>query len=306
MGYHKISIFRTGALGDVILTLPVIQNLHSAFPNAQINLIGNPSLLSLAKPHGVHIHDINRSMWAPLFAPNNNTPDLHTLFQNTDLALSYLPDPDHILTQNLQRLGVLQTVPCPPKPPPQTHAIDHLLTPLRNLNIPIPQSHPRISLTDQDFQNIPTNLTKIPTLLIHPGSGGKNKCWPPEHFASIADALIRETGCKITLSSGPADDGLAQQISQLMDEQATLLPPLPIRHFAAYMSTCTAYLGNDSGPSHLAASIGLPTIALFGPTDPQQWAPRGPYVSVVQSPNQDMGTLSPDQVYPHLHAHLSR
>ncbi|MBT3604306.1 MAG: glycosyltransferase family 9 protein [Candidatus Latescibacteria bacterium] len=307
MPYHKICIFRTGALGDVILTLPVIHNLRNACPKAHIHLIGNPSLLSLAKADHIHIHDINRSIWAPLFAPKGKLPsDLQDLFQNTDLAISYLPDPDHIFTQNLQRLGVSKMITCPPKSNAQIHAIDHLLTPLRELNIPTPELQPRISLTEEEFQNASTHPTNSRTLLIHPGSGGKNKCWPPKHFASLADRLIRETNCSVTISSGPADEGLAQHLNTLMAKKTTLLPQLSIRHFAAFMTNCAAFLGNDSGPSHLAASLEIPTIALFGPTDSHTWGPRGPSVQIIQSPNQNMNGLSTERVYSQLHAHLSR
>jgi heptosyltransferase-3 len=71
---------------------------------------------------------------------------------------------------------------------------------------------------------------------------------------------------------------------------------LPIRQFAAFMTTCQAYLGNDSGPTHLAAALGLPTLALFGPTNPQIWSPRGPQVHIIQSSNQHINTILPSSV----------
>ncbi|MGA1198163.1 MAG: glycosyltransferase family 9 protein [Candidatus Latescibacterota bacterium] len=258
MSYHKICIFRTGALGDVILTLPVIHNLQYAFPLTHIDLIGNPNLLSLAPTNHIQIHDINRALWAPLFAPNAQiTPEITHIFQNTDLVISYLPDPDQALTHNLHNLGVTQIDTCLPRPPKTIHATDHLLTPLHNRNIPTPITHPTIQLNQKDFPDITRPHPKYATLLIHPGSGGKNKCWSPNHFAITADTLIRQTGCQVFLSSGPADGNLAEKISHLMTEKNTLLPPLPIRQFAAFMTTCQAYLGNDSGPTHLAAAADI-------------------------------------------------
>ena len=81
-----------------------------------------------------------------------------------------------------------------------------------------------------------------------------------------------------------------------MAEKATLLPQLPLRHFAAFMTTCNAYLGNDSGPTHLAAALGLPTIALFGPTNPHIWSPRGPNVFIISSSDTHINTVSPTNV----------
>lgn len=297
MSYPKICIFRTGALGDVILTLPVIQNLQHTFPQTHIHLIGNPTLLSLAPTHHIQIHDINRAHWAPLFAPNTViTSELTHLFQNTERVFSYLPDPDKALTQNLHRLGVSQIHTCPPRPTQTTHAIDHLLSPLRALDIPIPITQPHIQITAADHANMAQQHPQTPTLLIHPGSGGKNKCWAPSHFATTADALIRQTGCLVCLSSGPADGPLAEAVSQLMTEKATVLPQLPLRQFAAFMTTCSAYLGNDSGPTHLAAALGLPTIALFGPTNPHIWSPRGPKVHIISSPDCHINNISPTTV----------
>jgi len=141
---------------------------------------------------------------------------------------------------------------------------------------------------------------------IHPGSGGKNKCWSPNHFANTADTLIRQTGCQVCLSSGPADGPLAEEVSHLMTENATLLPQLPLRQFASFMATCNAYLGNDSGPTHLSAALGLPTVALFGPTNPHIWSPRGPKVHIVASPDTHINNISPTYVIKTLTPFLSQ
>jgi len=307
MSYQKIGLFRTGALGDVILTLPVIQNLQQAFPLAHIDIIGNPKILSLTQTNNLQIHDINRALWAPLFAPNTQiSPDITHLFQNTDLVISYLPDPDQALSQNLHRLGVTQIETCPPRPTQIIHAIDHLLSPLHNRNIPTPIIQPHIPLTQNALPHLPFQGSGPPTLLIHPGSGGKNKCWSPNHFANTADTLIRQTGCQVCLSSGPADGPLAEEVSHLMTENATLLPQLPLRQFASFMATCNAYLGNDSGPTHLSAALGLPTVALFGPTNPHIWSPRGPKVHIVASPDTHINNISPTYVIKTLTPFLSQ
>ena len=297
MSYQKICLFRSGALGDVILTLPVLHTLQHTFPQAQIHLIGNPRLLTLAQTNHIEIHDINQAMWASLFVPQaQHAPEITNIFHNAELIISYLPDPDKNLTENLRTLGVPQIITWPPKPTALTHATDHLVGALDALHIPKVKTQPQIWLTKSEHTAISQYQSSTPTLLIHPGSGGKNKCWPPALFAQTADQLIQQTGCRVLISSGPADDQLAQTVANQMTQQAHLLPELPLRHFAALLTTCTAYLGNDSGPSHLAAAMGLPTVALFGPTDPQIWAPRGPSVHIIQSPTPNMASISPQKV----------
>lgn len=294
MSHTRICLVRTGALGDVILTLPAIHTLRQAFPRAAIHLIGNARLLALAEGENIHIHDINRAEWAPMFAPGGTPVQaLSDLLSGTDLLISYLPDPDGVFADNLHRLGIRRILTHPPRPADPIHAVDHLLQPLRNLGLSPSATCPKIHLTDADRANLsPDLLPTGPALLIHPGSGGAPKRWPPESFAAVANAL---SPCvRILIASGPDDGDLARRIA---DEcpSARCLPHLPLRTLAAIMACCTACLGNDSGPSHLSAAIGLPTVALFGPTDPRIWAPRGKTVRIIQAPDKNIASISPDR-----------
>jgi ADP-heptose:LPS heptosyltransferase len=297
MAYRKICLLRTGALGDVILTLPVVHNLCLTFPEAQIHLIGNPRLLALAREENIVIHDFGRAYWASLFADHTTlSSDLKHLFGNADLVISYLPDPDEILTRNLGRMCQGPVIFCPPKPPPHLHAIDHFLTPLRALRIPQTITEPRVRFCSNDIQFRDSGPPESIALLIHPGSGSSSKCWPPENFAAVADSLVRQTGCEVYLSTGPADGNLTHRVSQMMVEKSTVIPTCDLREFAARMTTCTVFIGNDSGPAHLAAAVGLPSVVLFGPTDPKIWAPRNASVCILQSPTQRMSSLPVSQV----------
>ena len=290
----KIWIIRTGALGDFILTLPVIHNLRSAFPNAHITLLGNPKTLALAQHDVQQISDINRADWAPLFISEAILPNsLRAQFANTDLVISYLPDPDDIFATNLKRAGVETVLTCPPHPPDDgsTHAIEHLLQPLRGLTIPIHTDQPIIHLTQDDHDAVAPHIPNGYSLIIHPGSGGSSKRWPPEHFATIANEISQQTDYTVLVSTGPADSDLAKFIGR--QTSAQILPPLPIRHLAALMASATLYLGNDSGPTHLAAAVDLPTIALFGPTDPRIWAPRGETIHILQASDGHMASFTP-------------
>ena len=294
MSYTRICLMRTGALGDVILTLPVIHTLRQAFPHVGIHLIGNPRLLALAQGENFHIHDINRAEWAPLFAPGGvPAASLSALLSGANLLISYLPDPDGVFTRNLSRAGVRRILTHPPRPTNSTHATDHLLQPLRDLGLSTPITCPHIHLTDADRADLPPDLLPTgPALLIHPGSGGAPKRWPPDSFSAVANAL--SDSVRILIASGPDDANLAHRIANQCPS-ARPLPHLPLRTLAALMACCTAYLGNDSGPSHLSAAVGLPTVAIFGPTDPRIWAPRGNTVRILQSPNRDIASLAPDR-----------
>jgi ADP-heptose:LPS heptosyltransferase len=120
-------------------------------------------------------------------------------------------------------------------------------------------------------------------LAIHPGSGSPAKNWDAKKFARVADWASER--CKVLLISGPAQDGVEEVRRTMKKANPLVADNLPLLHLAAVFKASRAYLGNDSGITHLAASLGLPTIALFGPTNPAIWGPRGPAVQIVYGKN---------------------
>jgi hypothetical protein len=118
-------------------------------------------------------------------------------------------------------------------------------------------------------------------VLIHPGSGGEAKRWPRERFEALASALDEE-GLPVQLVLGLVEwqqwgDVALRHWCGELGAQVLRSPG----ELARSMSGARAYVGNDSGPTHLAARLGLPTLALFGPTSPARWMPRGPRVHVL-------------------------
>lgn len=118
---------------------------------------------------------------------------------------------------------------------------------------------------------------------VHPGSGSPHKNWPAENFRQICQTLIHRHQARIALISGPAEidiEGLI--VSGLPPEAVEVIRQPDVLALAAQLRQCQLYLGNDSGISHLAAATGIPTVALFGPSNPQVWRPLGPRVRVLQ------------------------
>lgn len=132
-----------------------------------------------------------------------------------------------------------------------------------------------------------------PTLVLHPGSGGREKCWPLALFQAVAerwragggDALL-PVG-EVELERWSAEELATPGLLRCDDRQALV----------DTLRGADVYVGNDSGPTHLAAWLGVPTVALFGPTDPRTWRPLGPRVTVLRGcPGQDGWGLSPEAV----------
>lgn len=124
-------------------------------------------------------------------------------------------------------------------------------------------------------------------LAIAPVAARPEKTWPAEKFAETvrkgADGAL--AGWRVLLIGGPGESGALESLRAMIPDVATtMLPDEPdLLRVAALLKRCRVFLGNDSGISHLAAAVGTPTVALFGQTDPLQYAPRGPHVRVVKA-----------------------
>jgi len=118
-------------------------------------------------------------------------------------------------------------------------------------------------------------------ILIHPGSGSKKKVWPLERFFDLSRYLQEHLSSRILIVLGPAE---GPEVRKGFEEAAPggpiLVKGLSLIQLASVMEGCRLFVGNDSGVSHLAAALEIPTLAIFGPTDPKVWSPRGKNVMV--------------------------
>jgi hypothetical protein len=130
---------------------------------------------------------------------------------------------------------------------------------------------------------------------IHPGAGSPTKCWPLDGYLELIDRL-HDAGhrCRIFLGEVELERWEGQEIHRLQSADETVHPATYLDLFRE-LSACSAFVGNDSGPGQLAGIIGLPSVILFGPTDPAVWKPLGPRVGVLRG--QPLASLPAEQVY---------
>lgn len=108
----------------------------------------------------------------------------------------------------------------------------------------------------------------------NPGMDLAEKRWPPERFAALADRLHREHGARIVVLGGPLDQIACRAMREAMRAPSLdLCGPAPLAERGALLRRCSLFVGNDSGPTHLAAAVGCPVVAIFGPTDPALYGP---------------------------------
>jgi heptosyltransferase-2 len=114
-------------------------------------------------------------------------------------------------------------------------------------------------------------------------SYGSAKCWPPDRFAELANRLQMESGADVILFGTSSEAPVSSAIAAgMLRSPIDLTGKTPISDLPSLLSQCHLFIGNDSGAMHVAAAVGLPVVAVFGPTDPFGTAPVTPRCSIVQ------------------------
>jgi len=291
---------RGGAHGDFILTMPAIDSLRSRAGGGDLCLAGYPAIARLARPD--HLLDLNGASAACLFRGDGppSTP-VREQFADARVVLAYTTDVEGELQRRLQDLAEAEVWVHDPRPPPgwQLHMVEHLLGPLRARGIPVDVPLPHVQVRDSARKYAAGVQVggpgHAPLVLLHPGSGGQRKCWPAERFAQLANQLGHR-GCRVALVLGPVEAERGTDLTDQLEAECETLVPPDLPSLAGLLAAARLFIGNDSGPGHLAAAVGTATLSLFGPTDPALWRPRSAAGRVLVAPGGDLEALAVDSV----------
>lgn len=304
----RILVIRGGAIGDFILSLPTLKALREAHPDAHIEILGYKHIAALAENrfYAQAVRSIEYGPLSSFFARNSELPaELTGYFASFDLIISYLYDPDQIFESNLRRCGVENLICGPAKIVEKGGpAAKQLARPSEELGIRVADLTERIflSVDDRQFaQEFLENLSR-PIVAIHPGSGSKKKNWPLQNWIELFSNTDPLSGAEdqfgavarahsLVVVTGEADHAeIAQLEHAWKDRDVRFAKGLPLPHLAAVLEH-TTFVGHDSGISHLAVAAGANCILLFGPTDPNVWAPRNENVQIVVAPSGRLDDL---------------
>jgi len=291
LNIDRILVMRAGGLGDVILTLPAIRAVRRRFPKAQIEVMGHASTLAtIPNTYADRVSSVeDHPGLERLFVRDPHLPkEIAAYIASFDLILWYGYDRDGVLRHNLRRIHhgcLLIAEPFPPEGK-GIHASDHLLAALEPLDVSTDHSLPEVRVTESGRAEAAGWLdeyTASSLLAVHPGSGSSAKNWPPDRYAALIHHLAAQPNTQVIFLSGPADEEMLHKVRTRIDGLDVLaLDALPLGVLAAVLERCALFVGNDSGVTHLAAAVGTPTVAIFGPTDPRTWAPRGKQVRILR------------------------
>lgn len=284
MPENKILVIRGGAIGDFILTLPVLAALRRQFPQTRLEVLGYPHIARLALAGGLadDVRPIESRALAGFFARDGELEGvLQEYFSSFAVILSFLYDPDGVFQSNVARCSHARFIAGPHRPDDIAgiHAVEVFLKPLEHLAIFDAEPVPRLSLSPQP--STPNRLA------LHPGSGSERKNWPEPRWAELLSRLAGETRHELLLVGGEAEgDRLDRLRTALPTANVDLAMGEPLDQLAARLASSAAFVGHDSGITHLAAALGVPTLALWGPTTAAVWAPRGAHVRLLRAPGE--------------------
>jgi heptosyltransferase-3 len=303
----KILVIRGGAIGDFILTLPAIAALRRHFPDAYLEVLGYPHIAQLALAGGLvdRVESIGARALAGFFARGGDlAEELVDYFSEFDLIISYLYDPDQIFRINVARCTRAQFITGPHRPDDQmtVHAAQTYLKPLERLAIFDADPVPRLRMS----ADLPVPATPlfpdaegegtVPTLALHPGSGGEHKNWPEEKWAELLQHLINSTSFNFLLVGGEAEGERLQCLAAaLPPARVRVAQSKPLPELAQMLQRCAAFVGHDSGISHLAAAVGLSGLILWGETTEEVWRPPSEKMIVLRH-MAGLGALSVTEV----------
>lgn len=291
---RPLFVHHDGALGDLLLSLPALARLKER--SGPLHLAGRPDAAGLLKELGfvAEAYDSGGSLFSSLHT-RQLAPATREFLSGFGQASVFTKNPSGELARNIATVvpgaGAVLTIP------PEEDAAHVALFRLRRVEacLGLEPREPPLPLLEVPAlykESARALLARAgcsdgrPLRALHPGSGGERKRWPLESYFELIGRLRKEGSPFFVVLSGPAEEGtLATALRGYAAGRADVLyaesPALSL--VAALLSLCAVYVGNDSGITHLAAAVGTPTVAIFGPTDPLRWRPYGARTRVVLS-----------------------
>ncbi|MBW2146699.1 MAG: lipopolysaccharide heptosyltransferase I [Deltaproteobacteria bacterium] len=307
---RRILLIRTSALGDVVMALPVVRTLRSIYPEARIDWAVEETSASILEDNP----DLSRA----LILRTKRWRQRKSLSALQEMAetIRQLRSAEYDLTLDLQgliksgfiaritgarlRIGYHRSRCREPfsarfnnlhvQTRADTHIVDQQLELLRPLGIIEPDRRFQILLRREDERHAEEFISRLNRresgpIVINPGASWPTKRWPQDRYVALAQRIVDVLGFPVVVTwGGEAEGRQAHELVRRAGRGVFLAPPTDIRQLAALLSKCRLFIGSDTGPLHIAAALGVPTVALFGPSDPHRNGPYGNTSRILHSP----------------------
>ncbi len=299
---ERILVVKLDHIGDVLLATPIFSNLRLAYPNTELHALTGAWGRVILENHP----DVNKVLEynSPAFSRSEQSTSFKNALQlyqelrsqKYDLLIELRGDwriiwfsllhltPRRVNRASLQianKLGFSQFS--------GTHETIRNLDVLKRAGIPTPIQTTIFSVTKENekwtsnFLETHQIHRETPLIAIHSGSPITLKRWKPERYAELADWLIAQKRAQILFVGVKDEIPIINQIQNLMQGNAfNIAGKTSIAQLASILHICNVFIGNDSGPMHLAAAVGTQTIGLYGPSDPKRFGPVGDKCQTIQ------------------------
>ena len=290
----RILLIRLSSLGDVVLTTPAIRAVRAHFPDAYIAmLVAKQSADALREnPH------LNEIITFDRFAKDKDTGEMLRIIRHLrkrkftlaiDLQRKFRTEILMYFSGAAERVGKGRLCTVRVQERGNKHATAHYFDLLHAVGIPAADQHLELFLAESERSDAAKQLdaagvSKMTLNVgLFPGAGWKLREWMPERFAAIGDRLVAQFNADVLVFGGPKESELVQTVVNLMDAPAIpFAGNLEIRQLAACIEQCDLFLTNDTGPMHIAAAVGTPTVSLFGPGNHIRFQPIGALHQIIR------------------------
>jgi len=270
-----------GALGDLMCLMPALAAIARRHAGASIELMARFELARLAAGRTVvaRAHSIDAREVGALFSDETPVdPDARRFFGDFDRIYSFFASDDPRFRARLTAATDADVSFHPFLPDDDAHVSAAYLHAIDATALP---TDSRLEPTPDDLAAAAraldqSNVDRSHLVVIFPGSGSPAKNWPADKFAALASALSKRASVAVIL--GPAESSLEPIFRE---RGVPVLKDLDLPTVAAIARLAVAFAGNDSGVSHLAAAVGTPGLAIFGPTEPARWRPLGGRIDIL-------------------------
>jgi heptosyltransferase-2 len=303
---HRAVIVQPGAIGDCILTLPLVGFMKDCLGLGAIDILGHTEYIGFLPGRTCvdGIRSIDLLEMHRLFVETKkfdlaDGDSLINAFADYSWIVTFLGEPESnfeqnlIFTANCSHSAEVITLSTKAPQDFSNHITDFYTLQFvsqSGLLLQPPSAKPKEHLIVPTKADIKVGREMLgeagiapseKVVVIQPGSGGAKKCWHIDNFLAIASQLISQ-GIQVVFLLGPAElDRFSEATIKSIKGIAKYLTDLSLTEVLGLLSCADGFIGNDSGITHLAAGLGIKTLAVFGPTDPAVYKPLGPAVSVL-------------------------
>ena len=311
---HRVLAMKLDHIGDFFTAVPALRRLRGLFPNARITLLGSPGLRGFALATGT----VDDFIGFEFFHARSGLGQKALEGDELDaLAARMAPERFDLAIDLRKHLDTREVLRCVGAR--HLAGFDHLGQ-FPWLDVALEWEgdrgmHPKRSHVGDDLLNLieaigtasspdrsmvtaaaPGTLEFLPqdargwfdrpVVCVHPGVGNVMRQWPAAHFAQLVDRLVENHGVRVVLIGGADERALGEEVLTAVAEPTSVLSligDVPLAELPRLLSSCALFVGNNSGPKHIAAALGVPTVGIHsGVVDAAEWAPLGPRAVAVR------------------------